>query len=338
MPRASGAVAGSTTSTSWSSWSAPTDMTTCTRGSASGSPASRSPTEASPPVSTTYGVASCSRSSADDPVGGEAERQDQRAGDRGDGHDRRGERDRGADRRADVVAGQPGRHVATGERSRHQPGQGREDPAAEAVEPDDHDLRHQDRHHQREDRVEAVGEDQRGRGTAQAERADQQLPHARPAPLQPGLLERRDRRHPGGPLRRAPGAEQRDHDPRGPGDRPGEPGRRQVEVDARAAPSTASARGRPGSPRCRAGSRPPRRPPRPRADSPSTIRRTCRGVAPTRRSRPSWRRRVATTKPKVLPTTKIAMNSATPDMIPNSAARSDSCSRSSVVTARRGGR
>ena len=59
------------------------------------------------------------------------------------------------------------------------------------------------------------------------------------------------------------------------------------------------------------------------ADSPRTIRRTCRGVAPTRRSRPSWRRRVATTNPKVLPTTKIAMNTATPDMMPNRAARSD---------------
>ena len=39
-------------------------MVTVIRGSASGSPANRSPTRASPPVSTTYGVASCSRSSA----------------------------------------------------------------------------------------------------------------------------------------------------------------------------------------------------------------------------------------------------------------------------------
>ena len=53
------------------------------------------------------------------------------------------------------------------------------------------------------------------------------------------------------------------------------------------------------------------------ADSPSTISRTCRGVAPTRRSSPSCRRRVATTKPKVLLTTKTAMKSATADMIPN---------------------
>ena len=39
-------------------------MVTVIRGSASGSPANRSPTRASPPVATTYGVASCSRSSA----------------------------------------------------------------------------------------------------------------------------------------------------------------------------------------------------------------------------------------------------------------------------------
>ena len=68
------------------------------------------------------------------------------------------------------------------------------------------------------------------------------------------------------------------------------------------------------------------------ADSPSTMRRTCRGVAPTSRSRPSWRRRDATTKPKVLPTTKTDMNSATPDMIPNRLVRSASCARSSRVS------
>ena len=69
--------------------------------------------------------------------------------------------------------------------------------------------------------------------------------------------------------------------------------------------------GRPAPPPLPAGNRPQPRATATTADSPSTIRRTCRGVAPTSRSRPSWRRREATTKPKVLPTTNTAMNSET---------------------------
>ncbi len=67
-------------------------------------------------------------------------------------------------------------------------------------------------------------------------------------------------------------------------------------------------------------------------DSPSTSRRTCRGVAPTRRNSPSSRRRVAMTNPKVLATTKTAMNSDTAAMKPNIAARSSSWARSAALT------
>ena len=127
MPRACRAVAGSTTSTSCVVVSAPTGSVTVTRGSASGTPASRSPTEASPPVSTTYGVASCSRSSAVTQSAVKLSATIIEPGDGGDGQDRRGQRDRGADRRADVVAGQPRGHVAAGERPTDaaRPGPGR---------------------------------------------------------------------------------------------------------------------------------------------------------------------------------------------------------------------
>lgn len=61
--------------------------------------------------------------------------------------------------------------------------------------------------------------------------------------------------------------------------------------------------------------------------SPSSRVRTWRGVAPSRRSRPSSRRRVATTNPKVEETTKSARKSEMPAMIPNNDPRSSICVR-----------
>ena len=160
--------------------------------------------------------------------------------------------------------------------------------------------------------------------------ADDQLPPARPAPLDPGLLEDGDRRDPGGALGGAPRCRGARPRPRT-GRRPPRPAtaRTWSRSTLRTPRQLEQRRGRPAPPP--SPSRQPATAARTAttADSPSTMRRTCRGVAPTSRSRPSWRRRDATTKPKVLPTTKTAMNSATPDMIPNRVARSASCARSS---------
>ena len=197
-------------------------------------------------------------------------------------------------------------------------------------------LRQQDGGDQREQRLHAGGEgQQRRRRPPSSTRADERLPDAGPTTLHGGLPERRDRCDAGGPLGGPPAAEQRDHRHRT-GRRPAQAshGGAAPAASRSVTPRDLSSAENAGAERpSRAGSPPPWRARATTADSPSTIRRTCRGVAPTSRSRPSSRRRAATTKPKVLATTNIAMNSATADMIPNIAARSSSWATSwSAVT------
>ena len=131
------------------------------------------------------------------PVGGEAQRQDHRPGDRRDRHDRRGERGGRPGRGAEVVAGEAGGDVRLGERAGQQARQSGEQQPAEAHQADHDHLGQQDGGDQREQRLHLAATGRR-RDDARARHRvpTSDLHEAGPAPLERRLPQGGRRRNP----------------------------------------------------------------------------------------------------------------------------------------------